>query len=63
MTDSQTRVHSKLKSASLIVIAGLIVEGLTLYWAHPTSFILFSAVGALLVIVGIVAYLRAIVRQ
>jgi hypothetical protein len=46
-----------------MVMVGLVVEAITLYWSNPTSFIFFVGVGALLVGIGIVIYLIAIVRQ
>jgi hypothetical protein len=43
--------------------AGLAVEGVTLLWAHPASFLLFIALGGILVCAGIVTYLFAIVAH
>jgi hypothetical protein len=50
-----------MKTAACLLIAGLAVEGITLQWAHPTSFLLFLILGGILVVAGIAVYLIAIV--
>jgi len=40
---------------------GLVVEGLSLLWNHPLSFVMFIAIGGLLLFLGIVVYLAALV--
>jgi len=62
MSNAASRLHHKLKTSAGIIILGLVVEVVTLYWSNPTSFILFLGVGALLVGVGIAIYLTAIVK-
>jgi hypothetical protein len=47
--------------AAFLLIAGLLVEGVTLHWANPTSFLFFICVSGTLVVLGIVVYLIAIV--
>lgn len=59
MNDSLQR---KLKVAAYLLIIGLAIEGITLHWAHPTSFLLFILLGGILVAAGIVTYLFALVR-
>jgi hypothetical protein len=61
MTDNASRLQRKLKTAAYFLIAGLAVEGITLHWAHPTSFLLFTGLGGVLVLAGIAIYLIAIV--
>ena len=62
MTDGLSRVQHKLKLAAYLLIAGLALEGVTLQWAHPTSFVLFIVLGGVLVLGGLAVYLIAIVR-
>jgi hypothetical protein len=38
-------------------LLGLVVEGLSLMWNHPLSFVAFIGIGGLLLAVGIVTYL------
>jgi hypothetical protein len=45
------------------LIGGLLVEAITIYWSHPTSFLLFLGLGGILVLAGIVVYLIAIVSH
>jgi hypothetical protein len=45
MTGNGSRLQRKLKTAAYLLTAGLIVEGITLLWAHPTSFLLFMGLG------------------
>jgi hypothetical protein len=61
MTDDASSLQGKLKMAAYLLIAGLAVEGITLHWAHPTSFLLFMGLGGILVLAGIAIYLIAIV--
>jgi len=61
MIDNASRSQRKLKTAAYLLIFGLAVEGITLLWAHPTSFLLFTGLGGLLVLAGIATYLKAIV--
>ena len=61
MTEKSSRLQRKLKIAAYLLIAGLAVEGISLHWAHPTSFMLFISLGGVLVVAGIAIYLIAIV--
>jgi len=63
MINGALRLQRKLKLAGSLLGAGLVVEGLTLYWANPLSFLLFIAVGGLLITLGIVVFLKAVVSQ
>jgi hypothetical protein len=61
MTENTSRLQRKLKRAAYLLIFGLAIEGITLHWAHPTSFLLFMSLGGMLVLAGIAIYLIAIV--
>ena len=61
MTENDSRLQRKLNTAAYLLIAGLAVEGITLHWAHPTSFLLFISLGGILIFAGIAIYLIAIV--
>jgi hypothetical protein len=61
MTENESRLQRKLKTAAYLLIAGLAVEGISLNWSHPTSFLLFIILGGLLVVAGIAIYLIALV--
>jgi hypothetical protein len=61
MTEKSSRLQRKLKIAAYLLITGLAVEGISLHWAHPTSFLLFISLGGVLILAGIAIYLIAIV--
>jgi apolipoprotein N-acyltransferase len=63
MNAKESRITRKLKTAAACIVLGLFVEAATLWWSHPTSFIVFASAGALLIALGILIYLTAIVRQ
>jgi len=51
----------RLQLSGLSVVLGLIVEAVTLFWSHPTAFLVFLGLGGLLVGLGVLLYLLAIV--
>jgi hypothetical protein len=64
--DEMTEAHDgfiakKLRLAGALIIAGLAVEGVSLGWNHPLSFMAFIGLGGLLLVVGILIYLIALV--
>ena len=61
MSEPLSKLERWIKISGLLIIAGLVVELITLYWDHPTSFLVFSFIGAVLIAVGILAYLYSIV--
>lgn len=50
----------RLRIAGALVIAGLLVEVVTLFWQHHLAFVLFLVLGGLLLVSGIVLYLVTI---
>jgi uncharacterized membrane protein len=50
----------KLQISGMILIVGLVVEGLCLLSGSPIGFILFVGVGVLLIAVGILYYLYSL---
>jgi hypothetical protein len=58
--ENTSRLQRRLKIAAYLLIAGLIIEAVTLYWFSPLSFMLFMGVGGSLVVLGIIIYLLAI---
>lgn len=62
MSAFKERIGSRLKLAAALLIIGLTVEVVSLFWANPTSFLVFILAGGLLVALGIVVYLTAIVE-
>jgi hypothetical protein len=56
-------ISKRLKLSGILIIAGLLVEGLSLLWNHPLSFVVFLGLGGLLLAAGIVVYLWALVSH
>ena len=54
-------IFGRLRVAGILVVLGLVVEGLSLLWNHPLSFVIFLGLGGLLLFLGIVIYLTALV--
>ncbi|HWF03576.1 MAG TPA: hypothetical protein VHA06_07815 [Candidatus Angelobacter sp.] len=50
-------ITKRVRIAGVFILLGLVVEGLSLMWNHPLSFIAFLGIGGLLLAVGIVTYL------
>jgi hypothetical protein len=50
----------KLQISGMILIVGLVVEGLCLLSGSPIGFILFVGVGGLLIAIGMVHYLYSL---
>jgi hypothetical protein len=50
-----------LQVSSALVIAGLLLEVVSLLWFHPLSFVLFAFVAATLIGLGILVYLVSLV--
>jgi hypothetical protein len=54
-------ITRRLRLAGLFIIVGVAVQGLSLVWNHPLSFLAFLGIGVVLVFFGIVVYLFALV--
>ncbi len=61
MTPESVRLHRRLQLSGIFMAAGLLIQMVTLYWAHPLAFVMFIVLGGTLVTVGILLYLYAIV--
>ena len=57
---SNTRPSEKrLRFAGICLAIGLLIEALCLIWATPIAFIVFVAIGGLLIFIGLVVYLHS----
>jgi hypothetical protein len=54
-------ISRRLRLSGILIIVGLVVEGLSLVWNHPLSFVAFLGLGGLLLAAGIVLYLWTLV--
>ena len=51
--------EKRLRFAGICLAAGLLIEALCLMWATPIAFIVFVAIGGLLMFIGLVLYLHS----
>ena len=58
---SEAFMDKRLRAAGILTILGLLIEGLSLFWNHPLSFIVFVGFGGLLLFAGVITYLTALV--
>ena len=63
MNSQTTKIEKRLRLSGLLLIAGLLVELITLNWSHPTAFLFFLLLGGLLMATGIVTYLFSLVSS
>ena len=56
-----TKIERRIRLAGTFLIAGLLVELVTLRWSHPTAFLFFLLLGGLLMTLGIGVYLLSLV--
>jgi hypothetical protein len=52
---------ARLRISGAFIVAGLLVQAVSLFWNHPLSFIAFATIGALFLAIGIVLYLFTLV--
>jgi len=61
MTPSEIGIRRLLQVSSALVIAGLLLEIVSLVWFHPLSFVLFAFVAVSLIGLGILVYLLSLI--
>lgn len=62
MQNQSNSIHARLRLAGVLIIAGLVVEALSLLWNHPLSFIAFVSIGGVVLGIGIILYLFTLVN-
>jgi len=60
---STSRTEKRIRFAGICLAIGLVIEALCLLWATPIAFIVFVAMGGLLMLIGLVVYLYATVSD
>ena len=61
MNSQPTKIEGRIRVAGTLIIAGLVVELVTLRWSHPTAFLVFLSLGGALMALGIAVYLFSLV--
>ena len=60
---SKMNMERKLQISSVLVMAGLLIELITLVWLHPFSFLSFIFLGGTLMAAGIIFYLFTLISN
>ena len=56
-------IERRIRWSGILVVAGLVVQMLTLLWTHPLTFVCFIVVGCPLVGAGILLFLYSLVAH
>ena len=56
-----SRLEQRLRIFAVFIVAGLILEMISLTWIHPVAFLLFAILGCGLLFIGIAGYLYSVV--
>ena len=60
---SVNKLEKHRQVAGVFIVLGLVIEALCLIWSTPIAFVIFVAIGGLLMFVGIVLYLYSLVSD
>jgi len=63
MSARLSTTEKQIRVAGILLVAGLLVELVTLKWSHPTSFLFFLLLGGTLMAAGILIYLFSVVSH
>jgi hypothetical protein len=63
MTPSAPRIEGRIRTAGVLIAAGLAIEAATLLWRHPLSFVAFTIAVPLLLLGGIAMFLLSLVKE
>jgi len=58
---STSQFEKRMRFSGICLAVGLLTEALCLIWATPIAFIVFVAVGGLLIFIGLAVYLYSVV--
>jgi hypothetical protein len=60
---SAKQLEKRRQVAGAFIVLGLVIEALCLIWSTPIAFVIFVAIGGLLMFVGIVLYLYSLISD
>jgi len=60
---SVNQLERRRQVAGVFIVLGLVIEALCLLWSTPIAFVIFVAIGGLLMFVGVVLYLYSLVSN
>ena len=56
----RNKLERRLRTSGALLLAGLGLELVTLFWSHPTAFLLFIFLGGILIVLGMMIFLLAL---
>jgi hypothetical protein len=60
---THTSIEFRIRWSGALIVLGLAVQMLTLFWTHPLAFVCFLLIGCPLVAAGIIAFLYSLVSH
>jgi hypothetical protein len=60
-SDISPKVARRVRVAGIFILLGMVIEVVSLLWAHPTAFLVYVAFGGFCLFVGLIAYLFSLV--
>jgi len=60
---TSTGIERRIRIAGILIVLGLSMELISLMWSHPTAFLLFLFVGAVLIAAGLLYYLYSLIAR
>jgi hypothetical protein len=60
---AQGLMQRRLRWAGILVLLGVLTEGVALRWSHPTAFLVLAFIGMPLVMLGVVIFLWSLVSE
>ncbi len=56
----QNFIEPRLRIAGVLVLVGLLVEAMTLWWSHPVAFLVFLFIGFPIALLGVLLFLYSL---
>lgn len=56
-------MERRIQLAGILMLLGLLVEALCLFWTRPIGFVIFMGIGGLLLALGVLLYLLAVLSR
>jgi hypothetical protein len=60
---TSTVIEKRIRWAGMLVVAGLLIQLLTMSWTHPLAFMAFLVVGCPLTVGGVLIYLASLASK
>jgi hypothetical protein len=58
-----TTIERRIRASGVLLIMGLVVEAISLKWAHPTAFLVFMFIGGTAMAAGVLLFFYSLVSN